>query len=170
MKKEEFCGASGKSVDSYSKRSVLYGDTFEKFPFHPDDVDRVRRSHQFFLRHLLCKDFTITDLARNACMSETKFKKVFRAIFKKPVYKYYQDLRLFYALQLIARDNFSLKQTAAALHYANPQKLSISLRRYFGVPVHELRKVEVLPLCAEPLPLDPLLDEKWLARATNGRP
>ncbi len=170
MKNEEYAGTSGMADDSYSQRVLLYGDTFEKLPFHPDDVDRVRRSHQFFLRHLLCKDFTITDLARDACMSETKFKKVFRAVFKKPVYKYYQDLRLFYALQLLARDHFSLKQTAAVLHYANPQKLSISLRRYFGVPVHELRKVEVLPLCAEPLPLDPALDKKWIARHTNGHP
>ncbi len=170
MKNEERPEESGTAEDPYSQRTVLYGETFEKFPFHPEDVLRVRRSHEFFLRHLLCKDFTITDLARNACMSETKFKKVFRTVFKRSVYKYYQDLRLFYALQLIARDNFSLKQTAAVLHYANPQKLSISLRKYFGVPVQELRKVEVLPVCAEPLPFDPMLDKKWLARNTNGHP
>ncbi len=167
MKNEEKLGLSGNSGNPCEKRVVLYGETFEKFPMHPDDVERVRRSHEFFLRHLLCKDFTITDLARMACMSETKFKKAFRTIFKMSVYKYYQDLRLFYALQLIARDNFSLKQTAAALHYANPQKLSIALRKYFGIPIHELRKVEVLPVCAEPLPQDSVLDQKWIGRSTG---
>lgn len=167
MKNEEKAEVSESAEDLNERRVVLYGDTFEKFPMHPDDVERVRRSHEFFLRHLLCKDFTITDLARMACMSETKYKRAFRTIFKMSVYKYYQDLRLFYALQLIARENFSLKQTAAALHYANPQKLSIALRKYFGIPIHELRKVEVLPVCAEPLPHDPVLDQKWIGRTTD---
>ena len=121
--------------------------------FHPEDIKRVKQSHEFFLRHLLDRDFKIVEIAREACMSETKYKKLFRYVYNNSAFKYYQELRLQYAFNLITRERLHIKEVAAILHYRNSQKLSLALRQFFEVSIPELKTMsDVYFKCAEPLP------------------
>ena len=136
-----------KNNSSYGRPEV------ENCIFHPQDIKRVKQSHEFFLRHLLDRDFTMVELARDACMSETKYKKIFRHVFNTSAFKYYQELRLQYAFNLITKDKLHIKEVAAILHFRNSQKLSLALRRFFEVSIPELKTMSAIYYkCAEPLP------------------
>ena len=142
-----------KIIKTMKKNNSSYGwPKVENCTFHPQDIKRVKLSHEFFLRHLLDRDFTTVDLARDACMSETKYKRIFRYVFKTSAFKYYQELRLQYAFNLIVRDKLHVKEVATILSYHNPQKLSLALRKYFEVSIPELKAMSAISKCAEPFP------------------
>jgi AraC-like DNA-binding protein len=59
----------------------------------------------------------LSNLARGICMSETKMKLLFRQIFGKSIYSYYQSARMEYASRLLK--NLSVFETGYELGFTN---------------------------------------------------
>ncbi|TDQ11023.1 helix-turn-helix domain-containing protein [Pedobacter metabolipauper] len=79
------------------------------YPFNNEDVKVI-----YDIRGLLIQNFSespnLSELARSACMSESKMKKLFKQIFGKSIYNYYQYFRMMEAAYLIREKKFSVSQ------------------------------------------------------------
>ncbi|RZJ81596.1 MAG: AraC family transcriptional regulator [Chryseobacterium sp.] len=66
----------------------------------------------YYIRGCLIRDFNetpnIPKLARRACMSESKMKKLFKQVYGKSIYNYFQHFRMLEAAYLIREKDFSI--------------------------------------------------------------
>jgi AraC-like DNA-binding protein len=78
---------------------------------------------------------TVAELAREAAMSITSFKKYFKKVYGIPVYRYYIKLRLLYARSLLQK-KMSPAETAQQAGYANTYHFVLAYKKEFGeIPV-----------------------------------
>ena len=84
-------------------------------------------------RDLFRKPPTIAALAKMLTISETKLKKDFKKLFGMPPYEYYQKARMQAAREQLLSGNYSVKQVALSLGYANLSNFSIAFRKQFGL-------------------------------------
>ena len=99
----------------------------------------------FRIRHQLSTDFlapipTIADLARRAHMSESKFKRAFKALFGRPVYGYARYLRLLEARRLLTDGHHNISEVAFAVGYTNLTHFSNAFEAEFGIRPMNLLK------------------------------
>lgn len=89
------------------------------------------------LKNLVISDFSkpcpkIEDMAKKACMSLSKFQSTFKELFGMPYYQYYQHHRLIAAKNFLAL-GMSVKDTAFATGFANPEQLTIAFKKKFNL-------------------------------------
>lgn len=99
-------------------------------------VDTVKRMMQ--LESLLVKDLsvlppTIPLLAKQALMSETKLKIVFKQVYGYNIYEYYQKSRMLKARQLLKAQGLSIKEIGQMLGFQNLSNFSIAYKKEFNM-------------------------------------
>lgn len=100
---------------------------------HETDVQEAARMVQ--IKNLLVDDFSkpcpaIKDMAKAACMSETKFKSTFKKLFKMSYYQYYQHTRLMAAKNLLGI-GMSVKDVAFAVGFSDAANFSTAFKNKF---------------------------------------
>jgi AraC-like DNA-binding protein len=84
---------------------------------------------------------TIKELAREAAMSESKLKKIFKTVYGLPPYEYYQRQRMEKARLMLLSGNYSVKDIGYTLGYANLSNFTLAFKKVFGkVPSQLLPK------------------------------
>lgn len=84
---------------------------------------------------------TIKELARDAAMSESKLKKVFKGVYGQPPYEYYQHQRMNKARLMLLSGDYSVKDIGYTLGYANLSNFTLAFKKVFGkVPSQLLPK------------------------------
>lgn len=96
----------------------------------------------------ITKDFsepcpTINELARLASMSPSKLKHLFKTVYGKPIYQYYQHHRMMKAKSLLLTKQFSIKEIGMNLGYANLSNFSTAFKKEFGILPSDLLKSTV---------------------------
>ncbi len=76
---------------------------------------------------------TIAQLARNATMSETKLKTLFKKIYGLSIYEYYQKNRMFKAKYLLATHKYSIKEVGNMLNFKNLSNFTIAFKKEFNI-------------------------------------
>ncbi|MDH7464355.1 AraC family transcriptional regulator [Chitinophagaceae bacterium 26-R-25] len=94
------------------------------------------------IRNLLVADFSVDcplleDMARKAQMSVTKFKTLFKKLFKLSYYQYYQRYRLLAARQAIALGK-SVTETAYDFSFNSISNFSVAFKKMFKVSPSEI--------------------------------
>jgi len=74
---------------------------------------------------------TIKELAREVAMSESKLKKVFKAVYALPVYEYFQKHRMQKARLMLLSGNFSIKDVGYTLGYSNLSNFTLAFKKEF---------------------------------------
>lgn len=113
--------------------------------FHMKIYDRpntIRASAEELLRLKnaeldLVKDFAfpppnITQLAKKAAMSPTKFKHLFKQVYEQPVYQYYQKQRLQKAKAMIITRKYSLREVAAEIGFSHIKDFLKAYQKQFN--------------------------------------
>lgn len=141
----------------HENRSLLYyeGKVFEAMGLivertksHPPvphrsvsagDEERIRAITSYIDDHC-SKTLTVSDLARVACMSPTKFKECFKAVTGSTLTNYIQGRRISQAELLLHQPSLSIEQVAQAVGYTCTSRFSALFRRETGLLPSEYRK------------------------------
>lgn len=84
---------------------------------------------------------TLRELAREAAMSESKLKKIFKAVYDLPPYEYYQRQRMQKARLMLLSGNYSVKDIGYTLGYSNLSNFTLAFKKVFGkLPSQLLQK------------------------------
>lgn len=75
---------------------------------------------------------TIREMAREAAMSESKLKKVFKSVYGLPPYEYYQQQRMKKARMMLLTGQYSIKDVGYTLGYANLSNFTLAFKKVFG--------------------------------------
>lgn len=75
---------------------------------------------------------TIDVLAKQAAMSPSKLKALFRTVFGMPVFEFYQQHRLAYARHLIEARKLTIGEIGLKIGYNNLSKFSQAYKKQFG--------------------------------------
>lgn len=81
---------------------------------------------------------TINGLAKMASMSPSKLKQLFKDVYGKPIYQYYQFNRMQKAKAMLLSKKFSVKEVGLSLGYANLSNFSMAFRKEFHMLPSEL--------------------------------
>ena len=104
-----------------------------------EDIDRLMAAEQELLSDFSLPAPTITHLSKKAAMSESKFKRIFKTIYGRPVYSYYQDHRMEKARVLLLSGKYSVSEVGYEVGYANLSNFSMAFRKKFNKLPSEIR-------------------------------
>lgn len=75
---------------------------------------------------------TITELAREVAMSESKLKKIFKTVYALPPYEYFQKHRMQKARMMLLSGKYSIKDVGYTLGYSNLSNFTLAFKKAFG--------------------------------------
>lgn len=98
----------------------------------PEDMRRVMQIENILTENIYQPPPPIQQLARIASVSESKLKKDFKTLFNSPIYEYYQKARMHVAREKLLTGEFSVKEVAMELGYANLSNFTVAFKKEFG--------------------------------------
>jgi len=113
--------------DLYKKRSQL------KYQVRAtaDDIEKVRN-----VEHILTTSFEaappLSVLSKMAYMSPSKLKKLFKDMYGKPVYQYYQFYRMQKAREMLLSKSYSVSDVALSLGFSGAGSFSNAFKKEFN--------------------------------------
>lgn len=106
-----------------------------------NDIMAARRIETLLTKDVTVLPPTIREMSRQFAMSESKLKKVFKAVFGLPPYEYFQKYRMQKARQLLLTGNHSIKDVGYTLGYSNLSNFTLAFKKEFGrLPSEVLRE------------------------------
>lgn len=99
---------------------------------YQDDIDAVFKIREQLLDLKDTKYPTIDILAKQAAMSPSKLKTVFRSVFGMSIFEFYQHHRLTYARHLIIARKLTIGEIGLKIGYNNLSKFSQAYKKQFG--------------------------------------
>jgi AraC-like DNA-binding protein len=75
---------------------------------------------------------TIKELSREAAMSESKLKKIFKTVYGLPPYEYYQKQRMQKARLMLLSGNYAVKDIGYTLGYSNLSNFTLAFKKVYG--------------------------------------
>lgn len=99
----------------------------------PEDIKRVMQIETLLTENIYQPPPPIQQLAKMTSVSESKLKKDFKTLFKSPIYEYYQKARMQVAHEKLMTGEFSVKEVAMELGYANLSNFTVAFKKEFGV-------------------------------------
>ena len=109
----------------------------------PEDLKRVMHIESILTENIYKQPPPIQQLAKIASVSESKLKKDFKTMFKSPIYEYYQKARMQVARDKLLTGEFSVKEVAMELGYANLSNFTVAFKKEFGVLPSRLLRHQV---------------------------
>ena len=115
--------------DLYQKRNLL--------KYHvkasTDDIENVRKIEHLITKNLSDKPPAITKLSKMAFMSGTKLKQLFKDMYGKPIYQYYQFYRMQKAREMLLTKTHTVKEVASQLGFSSVGSFSSAFKKEFKV-------------------------------------
>jgi AraC-like DNA-binding protein len=105
-----------------------------------DDIQRIREIEAIITRDITEPCPTIEVLSKKASMSPSKLKQLFKQVYGKPLYQYYQHFRMLKARSMLLTKKYSVKEVGMSLGYSNLSNFSTAFRKSFGILPSELGK------------------------------
>ena len=83
---------------------------------------------------------SVNQLAKDAGMSASKLKTLFKKIYGTALFEYYQERRMLKAKTMLLSNHYSVKETALELGFKNISNFTLAFKKQFGVLPHEYTK------------------------------
>jgi AraC-like DNA-binding protein len=137
----------------YELLAVLFQQIDVEHKLLAQSTGVVEVSRMVQIRNLLVADFSrdcplLEEMAKKAQMSVTKFKTLFKKLFKLPYYQYYQRSRLLAARQNIILGK-SVSETAYEFSFNSISNFSVAFKKMFNISPSE---IESHPNDSTPIP------------------
>ena len=131
---------SGQSLKILSLFFASFRDSSEdsKYTSNRRDVEELLACREYMHKHFLEK-LDLKTLVQQTSMSESKFRKQFKATFKKSPYEYVRHLKLWYAKELLENGE-SISQTAYTIGYVNLSYFTRNFQSTFGLTPSTYKK------------------------------
>ena len=108
----------------------LEGSAIERFS--EQDIRRFHQAHEILSRRFKPVP-TITSLARELAINETKLKSGFKALFGHTVFDFGHDCRMQHALHLLRDERLRISQVATAIGYRHQGTFASAFKAHFGI-------------------------------------
>jgi len=125
---------------------------FEKIESHTAPFNHLNINSQE-LKHLMKAKNSIEnnwekapsneDLAQLANMSHTKFKKLFKQVFRKSPYQYYIAFKMGKAKEMLAKNEHSVSCVGYYLGYSNLSQFSKAFKKVYNILPKEVKQFEL---------------------------
>lgn len=96
------------------------------------DIETAQKIEALITADITQTPPTIKELAREAAMSESKLKKVFKAVYGLPPYEYFQKERMHKAKVMLLSGQYSIKDVGYTLGYANLSNFTLAFKKVFN--------------------------------------
>ncbi len=103
--------------------------------------DLTRAAVRFMEQHIEGSILSINQIADHCGVSPSKLKTLFKATTSQSVYRYYLDLRLDHAAELLQTTGLNVSEVAFRIGYANISKFSKMFKERHGRLPSELRQI-----------------------------
>ncbi len=105
------------------------------------DLENVVLIHQMLTKNL-DKSLSINTLSREAGMSESKLKILFKQIYGMSIRQYIINYRMEKAYEMLSKEKRQIGEISAALGYANQSQFTQTFKEYFALlPTEVLKRV-----------------------------
>ncbi len=105
------------------------------------DIETAQKIEALITNDITIPPPTIKEMAREAAMSESKLKKVFKTVYGLPPYEYYQKRRMQKAKLMLLSGEYSIKDVGYTLGYANLSNFTLAFKKVFDqLPSAIIRK------------------------------
>lgn len=99
------------------------------------DIKETDRRHLSTAEKIIVNNLTtvfpgIDDIAQKVHMSPTKLKTLFKTVYGKTIFQYYQEKQMLLALELLQVQKRSVKDVAAILGYENQSNFTLAFKKY----------------------------------------
>ena len=102
------------------------------YPIHPNDLKKI-----YFVRDTILSNLhvppVIRNLAKEACMSETKLKRLFKQVFGDSIFHYYEIRRIQKAAELLKVGTRTVSDVGYTLGFTNLSHFSRIFERVIGM-------------------------------------
>ncbi|MGG5506872.1 MULTISPECIES: helix-turn-helix transcriptional regulator [unclassified Myroides] len=78
------------------------------------------------------QSFTLTELAHQAGINQTKLKQGFKALFGQTTFQYLHDLRMQQALELLQNQTHTIGEIAEMVGYKHSHHFTTAFKKYYG--------------------------------------
>ena len=93
-----------------------------------------------FLKNNVCRNLTLEDIAKELFESPVTLKRIFHKYTNLGIMRYYNELRIDYALKLLQED-VSINQIAAIMNFSSQNYFSSFFKKALGVPPTKYKKM-----------------------------
>lgn len=100
---------------------------------------KIQNSVIYIEKNYLNRDFSLSETAKSSYMSETHFRRLFKAEFGISPKKYVLEKRMNYAKSMILSGYFSVAEIAEACGYNDPKHFSSEFKKFTGVSPSEFK-------------------------------
>ncbi len=114
--------------DLYKKRSQLK----YQVKATTDDIEKVRNIERILTKNL-SEIIPLNVLSKMSYMSPSKLKKLFKDIYGKPIYRYYQFYRMQKAREMLLSKSYSVSDVALSLGFSGVGSFSNAFKKEFDV-------------------------------------
>jgi AraC-like DNA-binding protein len=104
-----------------------------------DDLKSIYRIHELLIKDL-SNPPTISALAKEAAMSESKLKSCFKHIYGDSIYQHYLNFRMEKAYQILKERTHSIGEVSRLLGYSNPSQFTKKFKGHFNILPHDVLK------------------------------
>lgn len=116
---------------------LLFSKLLNREANHQSAINKADLDRLYTIRTSIVHDLSsppqLRELAKNAGMSETKTKQLFKQVFGDTVYNYYQKARMEEAAFLLKQAGYSVSETGYQLGFSNLSHFSRIFERHFGI-------------------------------------
>lgn len=111
----------------------------EQKPYSRKIIEIIKKVHEKIITNL-DKRFTIKDLSKEFLINSSTLKKVFKAIYGKPIAQYIKFYRMQVAANLLCKSDLSVGEIAIKLGYENQSKFAGAFREIMQISPLKYRK------------------------------
>ena len=98
---------------------------------HPKDKEAIHEIKRYITNHYN-ESFTLSELALQVGINQTKLKQGFKSMFGTTTFKYLHDLRMQKALELIQTNTYTIYEVAELTGYKHSHHFSTAFKKHFG--------------------------------------
>ncbi|HAA13566.1 MAG TPA: hypothetical protein DCE41_18485 [Cytophagales bacterium] len=109
-----------------------------EYTANAQDIEKLMACRDYIHQHF-AKPIKLEELARMSSMSESKFRKQFKAVFGKSPYDYIKHQKLWFAKELLEKGE-TASQAAYAIGYINLSHFTRSFKDLFGLTPSDHKK------------------------------
>jgi AraC-like DNA-binding protein len=104
------------------------------------DIDAVIRVESKLLERIKESFPSVNELAREAGMSASKLKTLFKKVYGKALFEYFQERRMLKAKAMLLSSHYSVKEAAFEFGFKNISNFTLAFKKQFGMLPHEFTK------------------------------
>lgn len=129
--------------------TLFYEYIFQAYSFqfvkgHHNYLQGIIDAEKEMLKNFRVECPSLDNLARISGLNRVKFQQIFKQIYGKSFYEYYQYARFKYVKNLISSGDYNISQTAYEIGFKNLSHFSREFAKRYGFKPNEYRKARTL--------------------------